>query len=63
VRVRDRATGKHINLTTGEDAAFFEWAIVEVFRHTGVRIEEALELTHLSIRQYQRPMARLLACS
>lgn len=60
VRVRGRATGKHINLTTSEDAAFFEWAIVEVLRHTGVRIEEALELTHLSIRQYQRPNGEIV---
>lgn len=61
VRVLDRATGKHINATSAEDAAFFEWAIVEVLRHTGIRIEEALELTHLSIRQYQRPSGEIIA--
>jgi hypothetical protein len=61
VRVLDQATGKHINATSAEDAAFFEWAIVEVLRHTGIRIEEALELTHLSIRQYQRPRGEIIA--
>ncbi|MEV5535216.1 hypothetical protein AB0L13_00035 [Saccharopolyspora shandongensis] len=36
VRVLDQTTGKHINATAAEDAAFFEWAIVEVLRHTGI---------------------------
>jgi hypothetical protein len=61
VRVRDLDNGKYINLTHTEDAAFWEWAIVEVLRHSGVRIEEALELTHLSIRQYQRPGGEVIA--
>ncbi|MFI9591154.1 tyrosine-type recombinase/integrase [Nonomuraea sp. NPDC052265] len=61
VRVRDLDNGKYINLTHTEDAAFWEWAIVEVLRHSGVRIEEALELTHLSIRQYQRPNGEVIA--
>jgi len=61
VRVLDLDSGKHINLTHAEDAAFWEWAIVEVLRHSGVRIEEALELTHLSIRQYQRPGGEVIA--
>jgi hypothetical protein len=61
VRVLDQATGKHINATSAEDAAFFEWAIAEVLRHTGIRIEEALELTYLSIRQYQRPSGEIIA--
>jgi hypothetical protein len=34
---------------------------VEVLRHTGIRIEEALELTHLNIRQYQRPNGEIIA--
>ena len=61
VRLLDQTTGKRINATSAEDAAFFEWAIVEVLRHTGIRIEEALELTHLSIRQYQRPNGEIIA--
>ncbi len=61
VRVLDQHSGKQLNLTRAEDAAFWEWAIVEVLRHSGVRIEEALELTHLSIRQYQRPGGEVIA--
>ena len=61
VRLRDEATGDGINVTLQEDAAFWEWAIVETLRHTGVRIEELLELTHMSIRQYQRPNGEVVA--
>ena len=61
VRVRDLATGEDLNVSTAEDIAFWEWAVVEVLRHTGVRIEELLELTHLSIRQYQRPNGEVIA--
>ena len=38
-----------------EDETFWSWAIVEVLRHTGIRSEELLELTHLSIRRYTQP--------
>lgn len=38
-----------------EHAAFWSWATVEVLRHTGIRIEELLELTHYSIRPYRQP--------
>jgi site-specific recombinase XerD len=55
VRVRDQATGEILSVIREEDTAFWEWAVVEVLRHTGVRIEELLELTQLSIRQYRRP--------
>ncbi|MFD7443338.1 tyrosine-type recombinase/integrase [Streptomyces sp. NPDC059909] len=61
VRVVDTATGELINVTLAEDAAFWEWAAVEVLRHSGVRIEELSELTHLSIRQYQRPNGEVIA--
>jgi hypothetical protein len=60
-RVRALATGKDINVTTTEDLAFWEFAAVEVLRHAGIRIEELLELTHLSIRQYQRPNGEVIA--
>lgn len=36
------------------------WCAIEIFRHTGVRIEELLELTHLSIRQYRKPDGSIL---
>lgn len=62
-RVRDLIAGEDINFTTTEDTAFREFAAVEVLRHAGIRIEELLELlTHLSIRQYQRPMERSSPC-
>jgi site-specific recombinase XerC len=60
-RVRDLDSGEHINVTAAEDSAFWEFAVVEVLRHAGVRIEELLELTHLSIRQYQRPNGEVIA--
>jgi hypothetical protein len=34
---------------------------VETLRHSGVRIEELCELTHLSVRQYQRPNGEVIA--
>jgi integrase len=61
VRVRDLTSGEHINVSTCEDIAFWEWVVVEVLRHSGVRVEELLELTHLSIRQYQRPNGEVIA--
>jgi integrase len=61
VRVRDEATGEVTNLDAAEDAAFWTWAVVQVLRLTGIRHEELLELTHLSIRQYQRPNGEVVA--
>lgn len=52
VRLRDDATGDVINLGVTEPAAFWEWAIVETLRLSGIRIEELLEMTQLSIRRY-----------
>lgn len=61
VRVRDEAAGELINVTLAEDTAFWEWAAVEVLRHSGIRIEELSELTHLSVRQYERPNGEVIA--
>lgn len=47
--------GPRRNLTLAEDTAFWTWAIVEVLRHTGVRIEELLELTHRGFVAYTLP--------
>jgi integrase len=41
-----------VNVTQAEADGFWAWAIVETLRHTGVRIEELLELTQLSLRHY-----------
>lgn len=49
------ATGRRHDLTFEEDRAFWAWAAVEVLRHTGVRIEEMLELTHHSFCAYNLP--------
>jgi integrase len=53
IRVRGHSQEKH--LTDREDAAFWIWAAVEVLRHSGIRIEELLELTHLSLQPYTVP--------
>ncbi|MFJ9914713.1 tyrosine-type recombinase/integrase [Actinacidiphila glaucinigra] len=61
VRFLDETTGKAVNVTLAEDTTFWQWAIVETFRHTGVRVEELLELSQLSIRQYKRPNGEVVA--
>ncbi|MCX5124343.1 site-specific integrase [Streptomyces sp. NBC_00347] len=61
VRITDEETGEKINVTVAEDSAFWEWAAVELLRHSGIRVEELCELTHLSIRQYQRPNGEVIA--
>ncbi|GAB4085029.1 tyrosine-type recombinase/integrase [Myceligenerans cantabricum] len=43
------------NLTLEADRAFWTWALIEVFRHTGARIEEVLEITHRSFVSYRLP--------
>jgi hypothetical protein len=48
-------TGKRRDLAFEEDRAFWTWAIVEVLRNTGVRIEELLEISHHSLVQYKLP--------
>jgi hypothetical protein len=47
--------GARRNLTLEAEKAFWAWACVEVFRHTGVRIEEMLEITHRSFVSYTLP--------
>lgn len=39
--------------THREDESFWAWAIVETLRHTGIRLEELLEITHLALVSYQ----------
>jgi integrase len=55
LRVRRLADGEHLDLTRDEEDAFWTWAVVETLRHTGVRIEELLELTHLALVTYRMP--------
>lgn len=47
--------GRTIRLREAENRAFWALATVEVLRHTGVRIEEMLEISHHSITQYRLP--------
>lgn len=61
VRVTELATGRTFNVAAEEDRAFWEWAIVQTLRHSGIRAEELCELTYLSIRQYQRPNGEVVA--
>ncbi|MCX5060370.1 site-specific integrase [Streptomyces sp. NBC_00452] len=42
-------------LNAEERNAFFAWASIEILRHTGVRIEELLEIGHHSIISYKLP--------
>jgi len=52
--------GDRVSLTRMEDQAFWTWAAVEVLRHSGIRIEEMLELTHLSIRPFRKPSGEVI---
>ncbi|MEU1307871.1 site-specific integrase [Streptomyces cinnamoneus] len=47
--------GNRRNLRAEEKQAFFAWATIEILRHTGIRIEELLELSHHSIIRYKLP--------
>jgi site-specific recombinase XerD len=51
VRHRDAPTDRLINCHDREEEAFWAWAVIEVLRLTGVRVEELVELTHLSIQR------------
>jgi site-specific recombinase XerD len=55
VQVEDLGTGEQIDLTRSEDEAFSAWSIVETLRHTGVRVEELTEITHLALVSYKLP--------
>ncbi len=55
VWVRDPDTGKPMLLNHDADHAFWAWAVIEVLRHTGIRVEELLELSHHSLVQYRLP--------
>ncbi|MGH4026491.1 MAG: tyrosine-type recombinase/integrase, partial [Pseudonocardiaceae bacterium] len=51
----DPDTGARRDLTHAEHQAFWAWAVVEVLRHTGLRVEELCELSHHSFVQYTLP--------
>ncbi|MCA1196299.1 site-specific integrase [Saccharopolyspora sp. 6V] len=55
VLVENIDTGIRIDVTQTEDEAFWAWGLIETLRHTGVRLEELLEITHLALNSYQLP--------
>jgi hypothetical protein len=55
LRVLRVSDGQRLDLTQDEEEAFWTWAIVETLRHTGIRVEELLELTHLALVTYRLP--------
>jgi hypothetical protein len=50
-----RQQRERIDVTAVEEEGFWCCAVVETLRHTGIRIEELLELTQLSLRHYTAP--------
>lgn len=61
VRVRNMANGVVLDAKADEELAFWAWAYTEVLRQTGIRVEELVELSHTSVRQYQRPNGEVIA--
>jgi hypothetical protein len=56
----DGESGTRFDAERREENAFWTWAVIEVLRRTGARVEELLELTHLSVRQYQAPTGEMV---
>jgi site-specific recombinase XerD len=54
-RIEDLTTGEVIDVGRAEHEAFWSWAVIETLRHTGVRVEELLEMTHLGLVSYKLP--------
>ena len=55
IPLRRLDNGEELDITKDEDDAFWSWAITETLRHTGIRLEELLEITQLALVQYQLP--------
>jgi len=55
VWAEDPEGGSRRDVSFEEHRAFWTWAMVEVLRHTGIRIEELTELSHHSLIQYRLP--------
>ena len=50
-----------LHVAVSAENAFWTWVIVEVLRLGGLRVEEVLELSQLSVRQYARPNGEVIA--
>lgn len=57
ILAEDLDSGAQHDVTHGEDEAFWALAVIETLRHTGIRIEELQEITHLALVSYQLPDA------
>jgi len=55
IKVEDLTTGEVFDVGRTEHEAFWSWAVIETLRHTGVRVEELLEMTHLGLVSYKVP--------
>jgi integrase len=55
VYIQAEGSTKRINQSMAEDEAFWAWAVIETLRHTGVRVEELTEITHLALVSYKLP--------
>jgi hypothetical protein len=55
VWAEDPMSGKQTLLNREEEHAFWAWAVIHVFRFTGLRVEELLELSHYSLVRYRLP--------
>lgn len=55
VWAEEPASGKRRLLNQEEEHAFWAWAVIEILRLTGIRVEELLELSHHSLVQYRLP--------
>lgn len=53
--IEDLVAGAVVDIARSEHEAFWSWAIIEVLRHTGIRVEELLEITHLALVAYTLP--------
>lgn len=52
---KDVRTGEIVDVQRAEREAFWCWAVIETLRHTGIRVEELVEITHLALVSYQLP--------
>jgi integrase len=60
VLVEPLPAGTPFDTVKEETEAFWAWAAIEVLRLSGCRIEEVMELTHLSIRRYTQPTGEVV---
>jgi site-specific recombinase XerD len=54
-QAEDLATGQVADVGKAEHEAFWAWAVIETLRHTGIRVEELMEITHLALVSYRLP--------